>query len=66
MGKLERLQQEIAALTPDELAAFRDWYRAFEDDAWDRQMQDDAAQGRLDAAAADALTAHRQGRTRPL
>lgn len=66
MGKLERLQVEIAALTPDELAAFRDWYRAFDDDAWDRQMQDDASKGRLDAAASDALAAHRQGRARPL
>lgn len=66
MGKLEHLQEQVAALTPAELAEFREWYRAFDVDAWDRQMKDDAAAGRLDAAAAEALAAHRNGRTRPL
>ena len=66
MGKLERLQQEIAAMSPEELAAFDAWYLAFGADAWDRRMQRDAESGALDDAAKQALDAHRHGRSRPL
>ena len=66
MGKLERVQQEIAAMTPEELAAFDAWYLAFEADAWDRRIERDVASGRLDEAAQRALAAHRRGRSGPL
>ena len=66
MGKLEHLQELIAALSPEEFARFREWYLAFETDAWDAQMQADAGAGRLDDIAAEALEAHRHGRTRSL
>ncbi|MBP7418020.1 MAG: hypothetical protein KA911_05435, partial [Xanthomonadales bacterium] len=66
MGKLEHIQHEIASLTPDELAAFQQWYAAFEADTWDRQMDRDVASGKFDAVAEAALEEHRQGKTRPL
>jgi hypothetical protein len=66
MGTLERIQREIAAMTPEELAAFDAWYLAFEADAWDRRLQRDAEAGLLDEAAQQALAHHRRGRTRPL
>lgn len=66
MGKLERVQQEIAAMTPEELAAFDAWYLAFEADAWDRRIERDVASGRLDEAAQCALAGHRRGRSGPL
>ena len=66
MGKLERLQQEIAAMSPEELAAFDAWYLAFGADAWDRRMQRDAESGALDEAAQRAIDDHHRGRSRPL
>jgi hypothetical protein len=66
MGKLELLQHEIASLTPDELAAFQQWYASFEADSWDRQMEHDAASGKFDAVAEIALEEHRQGNQRPM
>jgi hypothetical protein len=35
-------------------------------DSWDRQLEADAAAGRLDALAEEALSEHRAGRTRSL
>ena len=66
MGKLERLQQEIAAMTPEERAAFDAWYLAFENDAWDRRIERDVEAGALDEPAQRALAGHRRGGSRPL
>jgi hypothetical protein len=66
MGKVERIEQEVASLAPDELANFREWFASFDADAWDKQIASDAASGQLDALAAEALEEHRKGRTRPL
>ena len=66
MGKLEHIQHEIVSLTPDELAAFQQWYAAFEADTWDRQMDRDAALGKFDVVAETALEEHRRSMTRRL
>jgi hypothetical protein len=66
MGTLERIEQEIASLAPDELASFRSWFASFDADAWDRQIESDAKAGLLDNLAAAALEEHRSGRTKPL
>ena len=66
MGKVEDIKRQIEALTPDEFASFRQWYSEFEADAWDRQIEADAAAGRLDALAERALDEHHRGKTRPL
>ena len=34
MTKVEMLEREIAELTPDELAIFREWFAAFDAKAW--------------------------------
>ena len=66
MGKLEHIEQQVAALAPDELASFRAWFQAFDADSWDKQMAVDAKAGRLDALAEAALEEHRKGRTKAL
>jgi hypothetical protein len=66
MTKLEKLKQEIQALSPDELARFRDWFMDFGWAAWDRQLERDVAAGKLDAHGEKALRDHRAGKTKPL
>jgi hypothetical protein len=66
MSRLERVEQEIKRMTPDELAAFRDWYTRFDTDEWDRRIEADALAGRLDALAEKALADHRAGKSREL
>ena len=55
MTKLEVLEREVEKLSPEELAAFRDWFLEHDWQAWDRQIERDAAEGRLDRLAAEAL-----------
>lgn len=66
MTKLEKIEQDIEALEPGELARFRSWFAEFDAANWDAEMEADAKAGRLDALADRALAAHRAGRSRPL
>lgn len=66
MSKIEAIEQQIEKLTPDELAAFRSWYAAFDAEAWDRQFEADVKAGKLDALADKALRAHTSGQSTKL
>ena len=63
MGKVEKIEQEVEALSPDELARFRAWFLEFDWAAWDRQIEQDVCTGRLDALAEQALRDHAAGKT---
>ena len=66
MSKVEQIELQVAGLSPQELAHFRAWYSRFDADAWDRQLEQDIASGKLDALADKALAAHASGQTKPL
>jgi hypothetical protein len=66
MGKVEAIEQQVASLAPDDLAEFRQWFASFDGEAWDKQTASDAAAGRLDALADQALEHDRQGKSKLL
>jgi hypothetical protein len=66
MGKVERIEQEVEALSPEELAQFRAWFLEYDWVAWDRQLEHDVQAGRLDDLADKALRDHAAGKTKPL
>ena len=66
MSKVENIEQEVQSLKPSELAAFRRWFAEFDAQAWDRQIEEDVQNGRLDKLADEALAAHRAGKTKEL
>ena len=63
---LNDLENAVTGLSSDELARFRTWFIEFDADAWDRQLEEDAKNGRLDALADEAIRAHRAGKTTEL
>jgi len=66
MGKVEKIEREIKDLSPDEMTELREWFAAFDAEAWDRQLEADVRAGKLDARADQALKAHASGRTTKL
>ena len=66
MGKVEKIEQEVRALSPDELVQFRAWFLEYDWAAWDRQLECDVQAGRLDDLAEKALRDHAAGKTTPL
>ena len=65
MGKVEKIEQQLQALSPDELAQFRAWFVEYDWAAWDRQLERDVQADRLDDLAAKALRDHAAGKTTP-
>jgi len=49
-------------LSKEELSEFRAWFGEFDAEAWDRQLEEDVAAGRLDFLAEEALHDLRNGR----
>ena len=65
MSNVEKIEQEVQALSSEELAQFRAWFLEYDWEAWDRQVERDARTGRLDALADKALRDHAAGKTTP-
>lgn len=59
MAKVEKLEREVQELSRAELTSFREWFRQFDSDAWDRQIEEDIKAGRLDCLAEEACRAHK-------
>ena len=66
MSELESLQEQVRALSRDELAQFRAWFIDRDWIEWDAQLEDDVQAGRLDALAGQALRDHASGKTASL
>jgi hypothetical protein len=66
VSRIEALAKEIEKLSPSELAAFRTWFLEFDAEAWDRQIEADVAEGKLDRFAEAALAAHERGKGREI
>ncbi len=66
MGKIEKIEQDVQQLTREELAAFREWFRQYDSEDWDRQIEKDVRAGKLDKLAEEALAAHKAGKSKHL
>jgi hypothetical protein len=66
MGEVEKIEQEVQALSPAELARFRAWFLEYDRVAWDRELERDVQDGRLDDLGDKALRDHAAGETTPL
>ena len=66
MTKVEQLEQAVQKLSPAELAAFREWFRKYDSEEWDQQIDKDVREGKLDKLAGESLAEHEAGRTHEL
>ena len=66
VGAIEKLELLIKSLSAEELAQFREWFAEFDAQLWDRQIEADAAAGKLDRLIEESMADHRANKTRPL
>lgn len=66
MTKVESLEKEIKQLTRTELEEFRNWFKKYDSDAWDKQIEEDAKTGKLDSLAEKALKEYEAGGSKEL
>ena len=62
MSTIKQIEDAVRRLSSVELAEFRTWFAEFDGALWDRQIEGDAAVGRLDTLADEALNDLREGR----
>jgi len=63
---IEALEMAVKQLRPADLAEFRRWFAEFDSSNWDAQIEADAASGKLDTMAEEALAEYRHGKAREL
>ena len=66
MTTVETIERAIEQLPSEELAKFRRWFLEFDAAAWDTQIEADAAAGKFDALADEALAEYRIGKAREI
>ena len=62
MSTISEIEAAISNLSDDDLATLRAWFARYDAERWDRQIERDVAEGRLDALAEEALQEAREGR----
>jgi hypothetical protein len=55
MSTVSDIESAVSRLSPESLAEFRAWFTEFDSDQWDAQIERDAACGKLDVVADEAL-----------
>ena len=63
---IQELELEVARLSKPDLAAFIHWFEDFAADSWDKQIEADVADGKLDHLAQQADGQFEAGRCTPL
>jgi hypothetical protein len=66
MSTVAEIQQAIMSLPKSEYAQLRRWLQEYDWEEWDREIEADSEEGKLDFLAAEALDAKRQGTLREL
>ena len=66
MTTVETIERAIEQLPSEELAKLRRWFLEFDAAAWDTQIEADAAAGKFDVLAEEALAEYRTGKAREI
>ena len=66
MSELEELEKRIRNLAPEELAKFRAWFIEFDHLLWDRQIEADAKNGKLDSLVNEACADYKAGKAKKI
>lgn len=66
MSTIEAIENAVKILPAPELAKFRKWFAEFDAAAWDAQIESDAAAGKLDTLAQEAVAEYRSGSAREI
>jgi hypothetical protein len=54
MSDVKSIEDAVKSLPPQDLAEFRRWFSEFDTATWDRQIEQDLVEGRLDGMLAEA------------
>jgi hypothetical protein len=65
MSTVEEIEAAIEHLPRDQFFRLLSWIRSKFENEWDRQIEEDVKEGRLDQFAREALAEYHAGQTKP-
>ncbi len=66
MADITALQEAVLALPDDDYARFRQWFSELDWEKWDRQIEEDSTEGKLDHLITEAFEAKEKATLREL
>ena len=66
MSNIENIQQAILSLSKDDYAQLRQWFYELDWEEWDRLIEADSANGKLESLIVEAEQAKQQGTLKTL
>ena|SRR5687768_10186025 len=63
---VKEIERQVKKLPRKGLTAFREWFRRFDADAWDRQIENDVRSGKLTRFAKEALSSYKSGKAKEI
>jgi hypothetical protein len=66
MTKLEKIEQDIASLSPADVGRLVDWLANYRADLWDQQLEADAKSGALNRLIEHSRNELAEGKVKPL
>jgi hypothetical protein len=61
MSTIEQIETAILTLAPEGFQRLRQWFSDVDYHRWDQQLEQDVADGKLDALAAEAIAEFKAG-----
>jgi hypothetical protein len=66
MSTIEQIETAILKLAPEEFQRLRQWFADVDYQRWDEQLEQDVADGKLDALAEQAIAEFKAGHCREI
>ena len=66
MSTLEQIEEAILTLPSEKFQRLRQWFFDVDYQRWDEQVEQDIAEGKLDALAEEAIAEFNEGRCREI
>lgn len=66
MTRVQLIEEEIKKLSPEELAQLREWVLELDAEQWEKELERDAASGKLEKIFEKSLADHRAGKSREI
>lgn len=66
MSRLKDIENTISQLSKEELAGLRKWFEEFTEQAWDKQIEIDIKEGKLDKLSNQAISEFEAGQCKEI
>lgn len=64
MNRVKEIKESVQGLSDNELHRFRQWFKQYDHEVWDEELQSDIDSGKLDHLADRAITDYENGETK--